>query len=133
MAANSYPAKWTSDDLLKAVEQLPPQEVDLFYTRLQRMRSGQRGPGLPSKEAALLTQINRGFSESWWKHYQQLLAKRREETLSKDEHRDLVRLTSQIENREVRRMQALVALAGLRKQSLRTLMKNLGLSAPSHA
>lgn len=133
MSASFYPSKWTSDELLKAMEHLPPSEVDLLYTRLRSLRRGRHGASAPVSESALLAQINRGFSESWWKHYEHLLEKRRNETLNKGEHKELVRLTDQVEGREAKRMQALVQLAGLRKQSLRSLMKDLGLMASSHA
>ena len=133
MPANSYPNKWSSDELLKAVEQLPAHEVDQLYRRLGAMRSHRRGGSLPANEATLLLKINQGFSDDWWEHYQELLEKRRDETLTKVEHRELLRLTDQIEQREAKRMQALVQLAKLRQRSLRGLMKELGLTAKTHA
>lgn len=89
---------------------------------------GKRGQSLlPAAEARLLTRINQGFREAWWEHYQQLVGKRQEGRLSGAEHRELIRLTEQLEGREAQRLQALVKLAKLRKQSLSDLMTTLGL------
>lgn len=133
MSANLHPAKWSADDLLKAVEQLPPREAEQLYGRLREMRSSRRGVGLPAEEAALLAKVNRGFSDAWWARYHLLLNRRNQETLTTEQHRELLRLTDQFEQREAKRLQALVQLADLRQQPLRSLMKDLGLSAKTHA
>lgn len=127
MPANSFPGKWSSNDVLKAVEEMPPQEVEQLYLRVRKLRAQRRGGGMPAREAALLTRINRGFSEAWWNRYHQLVEKLRAETLTKDEHRQLLRLSDQLEKREVKRLQALVQLSKLRNRLLRTLMQDLGL------
>jgi hypothetical protein len=82
---------------------------------------------LPAAEARLLIRINQGFPDSWWDHYDQLVVKRQEGRLSAPEHRELIRLTDELEAREAKRLQVLVMLAKLRKQSLPDLMKALGL------
>jgi hypothetical protein len=90
-------------------------------------KSFNRGTCLPKPDANLLKQINRGFHESWWNHYHELIRKRQESLLTPEEHLELIRLTDQIERREAKRLQALVNLAKLRKQPLASLMKDLGL------
>src|SRR5262249_2916481 len=132
MPANSFPSKWSSDDVLKAVEDMPQQQLEELYLRLGKIRQQRHGGGLPARESALLVKINRGFPEAWWNRYHQLLQKRRAETLTRDEHRRLLRLSDQLENREASRLEALVQLANLRKCSLRALMKDLGLPAKTH-
>jgi hypothetical protein len=82
---------------------------------------------LPAAEAQLLTKINQGFPDAWWDHYDELVGKRQAGRLSSSEHRELIRLTDQLEVREAKRLQALVRLAKLRKQALPDLMKALGL------
>lgn len=49
------------------------------------------------------------------------------------EHRELIRLTDQLEAREAKRLQALVRLAKPRKQSLPDLVKALGLRGEREA
>jgi hypothetical protein len=52
--------------------------------------------------------------------------------LTRAEHQALLRLTDRLEKREARRLQALVDLAALRAQSLRQVMRDLGLPEKSH-
>lgn len=132
MDPKHFPAKWSSDDLLTAVEALPRAEAEKFYRQLISMRSRRRSADLSAKEAALLTKINRGFSNSWWDNYHQLVAKRQQEALTNEEQRTLLRLTDQLEKREAQRLQVLADLAALRRQSLRKVMKDLGLPEKSH-
>lgn len=87
---------------------------------------------LSSPEARLLGQINRGFSDAWWEHYQVLIRKRDEGILSKTELDELIHLTDNVERKEAKRLNALVKLANLRKQSLTSLMKELGLPRPTN-
>jgi len=94
---------------------------------------GIRGTSLPEPDANLLKQINRGFPESWWNHYHELIRKRQESLLSAEEHLELIRLTDQVERREAKRLQALVKLAKLRRQPLTSLMKDLGLPGKTDA
>ena len=82
---------------------------------------------LPAAEARLLGQINQGFAEGWWDRYHELVGTRQEGQLSAAEHRELIRLTDQLERREAKRLQVLVRLAKLRNQSLTDLMTSLGL------
>jgi hypothetical protein len=114
-------------DLLKAVEELPPQEFADFVVRIAALRARDRTPCLPAEEARLLKKINRGFADSWWKHYRNLLEKRQDESLSTEQRRELIRLTDVIEKRETERLAALVELAGRRRQTLTELMSDLGL------
>jgi hypothetical protein len=83
---------------------------------------------LPAAEARLLEQINRGFSDAWWDHYDKLLRKRDDEQLTTLQQRELIRLTGQIERREAKRLEALARLARRRKQSLNDLMTLLGVT-----
>jgi hypothetical protein len=94
---------------------------------------GNRGACLPSPDASLLKQINQGFSDAWWEHYHELIRRRQESLLSAAEHRELIRLTDEVERREAKRLRALVKLAELRKQPLASLMKDLGLPGKSDA
>jgi hypothetical protein len=86
---------------------------------------------LPATQARLLAQINQGFTDDWWDHYRGLVAKRQGCRLTAAEHRELLRISDQLEKREAKRLQALVKLAKLRKQSLTELMTTLGLPGPA--
>jgi hypothetical protein len=98
-----------------------------------RVLQGNRESCLPSAQARLLAQINRGFTDAWWQRYHELLGKRQRLALKAAEHRELIKLTDDLERRETKRLRALVMLAKLRKQSLRDLMTDLGLPRATDA
>lgn len=88
-------------------------------------------PSLPTAqptEADLLQQINIGFSAQTWEQYHTLIAKRHAETLSPEEHEQLIQLSDRLEKLNVDRIQALIQLATLRNQPLTDLMQTLGIS-----
>jgi len=60
----------------------------------------------------------------------ELIAKRRAETLTPDEHAALIALSDQIEDLNARRVECLAELARLRQLSLSELMQQLGLKLP---
>ena len=95
--------------------------------------SASRTTRLPASEARLLKQINQGFAEAWWEHYHELIRRRQESVLTAAENQELIRLTDQVEKKEAKRLQALVQLACLRKQTLTSLMKDLGLPEAADA
>ena len=90
-------------------------------------------PHLSAKETDLLQRINLGLSDEWWQHYRELVAKRRDETLTGDEQKELVALTDEIERANARRIANLIELAKLRRTSLDVLMSELGIRAPAYA
>ncbi|MBI3797591.1 MAG: hypothetical protein HY268_11585 [Deltaproteobacteria bacterium] len=87
---------------------------------------------LPEAEARLLQQINEGLSPEMWQRYNELIAKRRAETLTPDEHAALIALSDQIEDLNARRVECLAELARLRQTSLSALMQQLGIKAPPY-
>jgi hypothetical protein len=101
-------------------------------SQIRVMRQGREGC-LPTAEARLLRQINQGFGDSWWQRYHDLIEKRQMSVLTAAEHRELIAMTDEVERKEAKRLQALVKLAKLRKQSLRDVMKDLGLPGKTDA
>jgi hypothetical protein len=85
--------------------------------------------------ADLLQQINIGFSAETWAQYHTLITKRHAETLSKEDHETLIRLSDglrptvghRLEKLNVARIQALIQLANLRNQPLSDLMETLSI------
>lgn len=88
---------------------------------------------LPQAEAELLQKINQGIPSDTQKNYDELIAKRQDETLTPEEHRELLHLTEQIEKLQAQRLEYLAELARLRKTSLTALMENLGIQVPTYA
>jgi len=83
------------------------------------------------REAQLLMKINRGVPFDLQRRYDELIEKRRAETLTPDEYAELLRLTAQMEQLNVERVESLCKLADLRKMSLTALMRELGIKAPA--
>lgn len=88
---------------------------------------------LPPEESALLQRINEGLPGDVWERYHTLVARRRAETLTDDEYTELCRLTDEVEMANARRLEYLAELARIRGTSIRSLMKQLELTAPEDA
>jgi hypothetical protein len=106
----------------------------IVQTLAEHMRQTQpyEVPCLNETETRLLEQINVGLPQEAWQRYHDLLAKRRAERLTPEEHTALMALSDQIEELNVRRIESLVALARLRHTSLEALMQQLGVQTPPY-
>lgn len=124
-------AQVSSSELLRAVEQLNSAELERFVLQVIALKAGRSAPQLSRTEAELLTIIHQPLPDGLGQRYAELLSKRRAETLSTDEHAELLRLTDQVEKLEVNRLEALVELSHLRKTSLPALMTELDLRVPT--
>lgn len=119
-------------DLLRAAEQLDPAELQQFVTDVLGLRASRQAPRLSAAESALLLIVNQGLPEDLQRRYADLITQRRQQTLTPEEHADLLRLTDQVEQLDVQRLAALSQLAQLRQMTLPALMASLGLRAPAH-
>ena len=97
------------------------------------LQARRRAPGLPQGESELLIKINQAFPPDVQRRLNELIAKRRAETLTPVEHEELLRLIEQSERAEAARVEALAQLAALRGVSLTMLMDDLGIKAPDYA
>lgn len=118
------------DALAEAVAHLPPAERDQFINRMLALRL-QHLPVLPQTEADLLLKINQGLSEPIQQRYAELRAKRQAETLTPEEHAELLQLSDQDEQMNAERVAALATLAQLRQTTLPQLMHDLEID-PTH-
>jgi hypothetical protein len=119
-------------DLLKAVEQLDPGEFQQFFADVLAVRARRQVPHLSAAESGLLRTINHGLPVDLQTRYRDLIGKRRQQSLTPEEHDELLRLTGQVEQLEADRVAALSELAQLRQTTLPALMTSLGLQAPAH-
>lgn len=104
--------------------------VNTLEERLRQLRAASSH--LSREESELLQKINLGIAEEKWRRYRDLIAKRRAETLTTEEHQELIALSDQIEQANARRIGYLAELATRRKLSLETLMRELGIIAPAY-
>jgi len=121
-----------SDQLLKAVEQLSPHELEAFVAQVLAVRAQREAPTLSAAESTLLLTINSAIPEPLQQRYDELIVQRQAEQLTPTEHAELLQLTIEIEQREADRVAALADLARLRGVPLTQLMQTLGIQ-PTYA
>jgi hypothetical protein len=120
------------DQLLEAVLQLPERELEQFVAKAISIKARERSQALTEREAELLLEINQGLPRATQRRLNQLIEKRRAETISAKELRELKTLTDEIEEADVNRLELLIELSHLRNVPLRKLIKQLGLNPVSH-
>jgi hypothetical protein len=121
-------ARLSPADLLHAAEQLEPEELDTFARSVVALRTARSAGVLPQGEAELLLRINEVPDPEVARRYDHLIERRRAETLTPEEHAELLALTARMEALDGRRLEALAELAQKRGVTLRTLMQELGLN-----
>jgi hypothetical protein len=114
-------------ELLKAVQQLGPEEFEAFLEQALALRKSSNPAVLSATESRLLERINRGIPDEVSRRYAELARKRKRRALTADEHRELLALTHEVETRDADRAAALVRLAKARRVPVRTLIKTLGI------
>jgi hypothetical protein len=123
-------AEVSRESLLKAIEQLSPLELDQLVIEVLSLRERRGWARLTTAESDLINRINQGLPESVRSRYDELIDRRRNEVLSAEELDELLCLTSQVEQLEGNRLEALAELARLRGIWLTALMAELGI--PPH-
>ncbi len=97
--------------------------LDLLRKSFASKTSAESSPS----ESELLEEVNRGFPEEVWLRYRELVARRQAETLSSEEHEELIALIDQIEVANAYRIKCLAELATRRQVPLRALMNEMGI------
>lgn len=133
MAKVNAEAPLSPEQLLKAVSQLSSPELEQFVRRVLVLQAQRRLLRLPHDEDKLLREINQPLPGDLKRRYDELVAKRRAEALTRQEHEELLRRTDEVEAHNTRRVESLVKLALLRQVTLDQLMKDLDLHWPEDA
>lgn len=133
MATIQLNAQVSSDELLRAASQLDSSELNILADRILTLRAQRRVSNLTLAETDLLLKINLGLSNETWKRYNDLKTRLHEETISTEEHRELLSLIDDVETDNAKRLGHLVELAGLRGTTLDSLMRSLGIGPHTHA
>ena len=82
-------------------------------------------PNLPAAESRLLLKINASPAGLDWDRYHILLSRNRDETITPDEHRELIAMILTVENANAQRVACLVELARIRGVSLDSVLESL--------
>lgn len=118
------------DQLLAGVAQLETPDLERFTEQVSQLLAQRKVSSLPAQEAELLLQINQGLSQETQQSYDQLQAKLQAETISPEEHQELLTLIDTVEKTDAKRLEALMTLAQLRQVSLPDLMVQLDIQPP---
>jgi hypothetical protein len=132
MAVLHLEAQVSTDELLKAADQLSQSELNQFLKRLLALHAQRQAPSLPANEADLLRAINQGVPGEVRDRYETLIARRQEGALTSGEHEELLHLTEQVEANDAARAEHLASLARVRGISLGALLHELGIRAPEY-
>ena len=109
---------------------LKGMNLDSYFLRLFKQAAAMSEPKDAFKglsETDLLKKINLDISDAEWANYRHLIALRRAEQLTEQEHEALIQLSNKIEDAHAKRMEYLWALAQLRGVSLDKIMQDLGI------
>ena len=121
------------DEVLQGLARLGTKELEQFVEKVIALQAQRRAPSLPKDETELLQQINRGLPADIRQRYDALNAKLHDDTITSEEHEELLTLIDRIELADAERMQRLIALAQLRGVSVDTLMEQLGIRRTTYA
>jgi hypothetical protein len=121
------------DEVLQGLARLGTKELEQFIDKVIALQAQRRAPSLPKDETELLQQINRGLPADLRQRYDALNAKLHDDTITPQEHEELLVLTDRIELADAERMQHLIALARLRSVSVDTLLAQLGIHRTTYA
>lgn len=114
------------DDLWPGVEALQPEDLERLIERALGLRAGRHAPRLPPRESELLAAIQRGLPPAEEERFRVLTERRSAETLTPEEHQELLALSDTAEHIQAERVTALAELARLRGTSLSALAEQLG-------
>ncbi len=112
--------------ILRELAKMSVSEVEGVMGKLQVITAVKKGALKPT-EARLLKVINATLPAAERLNYRKLTTKRKNGTLTPVEHRELLRLSDEVETLHARRVQSVVKLAALRKVTVPEMMKRLGL------
>ena len=127
MIAAQLQTQVSTDELLRAAQQLDGLEFDQLLNRLLTIRAQRKAQALPQQEVELLLAINRKIPVELQSRYDLLAQKRQDETLTGVEYQELLNLTDRIEELQVKRAESLSLLAQRRGSPLGHVLRDLGI------
>ena len=121
----------STENLLNIVSQLPEKEFQLFVKKAEKLRNKSVKPRWTKKEVEIIKEINECvLSPEKQNLYDKLVKKRQDEKISKTELDELIALTDESEELNVKRLENLVRLALTSRKSVDEIMEELEISPP---
>jgi hypothetical protein len=116
------------DDILNGFSELDTKDLEKFMQRIGHLIARRKVAHLPERESTLLMKINKAIPTTLQKRYELLLTKNREETITPEEHEELLKIITKIETKNAERLEYLIELSQIRNMSLDALMRQLHLN-----
>lgn len=121
------------EEVLQGMAGLQMQDLERLVDRAIALQAQRRAPSLSRHETELLQKINAGLPAQVRQRYEELNVKLHEETVTPEEHRELLQLVEQVELADAERLRHLIELARLRNVSVEALMSQLDIRRPAYA
>jgi hypothetical protein len=129
MSLYKVEAQVDTKQLLQVIEQMPQPNFEAFVTQVLMLRAQRQVQSISLSESELILKINHCIPDDLQQQFNDLIAKRDSLTLSDAEQAELIQLTDQIEDLDVKRIEYLAQLAQLRKRSLTEVMQDLNIQS----
>jgi len=113
--------------LLRELASLPWESLDRLMPKIEALRLRKHPSVLPSREASLLKQVQRGLPARLRNELASLSARKDSGSLTSEDRKRLSGLASEIDSHQARHVQALIALAAIRRTTVPALARQLGL------
>ena len=110
------------ESLVETIRTLSPAEQEVLRDKLDYV---------PASESSLLDKIHRSLPTDIQQRYDNLRAKLQAETLTIEEHQELLNLTDTIEQFDADRLGHLLTLAQIRQVALPVVLDQLQISTPA--
>lgn len=133
MATLEVKTQLSYEELLNAIDQLNLRDLEKLTTQVISLQARRKARGFSQDETKLLLKINQKINPKIKNRYDELLAKRQEESLTSKEYDELLKLTNEVEKLEVKRVEYLSQLAQLQNKNITELMRELGIQPPDYA
>ncbi|TAK47411.1 MAG: STAS/SEC14 domain-containing protein [Saprospiraceae bacterium] len=116
------------DELFNGVSKLATPELEKFVDKISYIIARRKVPQPARRELELLAKIYEPLAPKTQQRYDLLYARMQQETITDEEHKELLKLIEISEQYNVEWLEALIELAQLKGISVEELMKQLGLN-----
>ena len=113
------------DEILRNVSSLDTKEIVQFMHEISRIVAQRRGNILPQRESELLEAINESVPSKLQFQYDTLAIKLNNETISEEEHKQLLKIIGKLEQKKAKKLEYMMELARLRNITLKELAHQL--------
>jgi magnesium-transporting ATPase (P-type) len=114
--------------ILDGLSKLDDASLTSFAEEVNRLLAKRKVSVLSNEETTLLMAINKGMDQEMLSRFRTLQEKQHNDNLSAEEEKELIHLVEQIEEKEARRLEHIIALAELWEMSVTELKEKLGIN-----